>query len=236
MKLKTSTILALAAAVACMTSCLSKDGPIYSGTEMCTVVSSSRLVTDGGATFNIVESYATAIPDTLKRIMAQCEVLKQTDEYGTEYDIKLTSFEPVLTRNPVKKSTIAEGALGTDGINLSDCWIDGGYFNTYVNITEVPLSSTRHFINLEWDDLKSNADTVYVSLRHNGFGESFDNEEIDSDKLGISGYYASFPLAGIISSAGKEFVLHIDWEWFKNDSTKYLREKEKKSADISLSK
>lgn len=236
MKLKIFSFLACLAAIVCISSCIGTDGPIYSGSEMCTVVSGTLLVTDGGVAFNIIESYAGAIPDTLKRVVAQCEVLKQTDDKGTQYDIRLVSYEPVITKDPVKKSTADEEALGSDGINVYNCWVENGYINTYLNITELVLSKNKHAINLEWDDLKSCSDTVYVKLRHNGFGESYDNEALDSDNVGITGYYASFPLSGIIAGAGQEFVLHIDWEWFKVEASQYSHEKETLSADITLSK
>lgn len=236
MKLKASAIILFIAATAGLTSCLTSNGPIYSGTEMCTVVSATKLVTDGGATFNIVESYANPFPDTLKRLLAQCDVLRQADEKATEYDIRLNGYEPVLTKNPVTKSSADEDKLGNDGVNIYNCWVENGYLNAYVNITEVKLSKTKHSLDLEWDDLKSNADTVYVRLRHNGFGESFDNETIDNDNLTIAGYYTSFPLSGIITGAGNEFVLHIDWEWYKIEGSQYLHEKELLSVDIALSK
>ena len=49
-----------------------------------------------------------------------------------------------------------------------------------------------HTINLVYDDIRSNADTLYFEMRHNALGECPENPDIPLTSFEFAGTYTSF--------------------------------------------
>lgn len=231
-----ASILAILASAICISSCIHDNDILSSELCMVNVESPNRLITDTGLTFNVVESSVSAIPDTVKRVMILCDVLRQTGTSTEEYDVHLLNFAHVLTKQPVLKSTADEETIGSDGITPAQLWTGGGYLNGAIQFTSVINSKVSHTVNLVFDDTRSNSDTLYFSLHHNAHGESLEHEEIPQSMLTLSSDYVSFPVAGYIPEGKDEIVLHLDWNWYREEFGYLVKEKALHSFDILLAK
>ena len=234
MKHISAPAIALAALSLFLSSCLGKDAPIYSGTEACNVISSTRLVSDSGLTLNITGNHETPIPDTLKRVMVDCDVIGSTEGAGDEYDIRINSFTPMTVKNAVKAADFP-GELGEDGIDIEAAWLGGGYLNAFAAVTQVKESATVHSVNLEWEQERSGSDTLYFRFRHNAFGESFDNPDVSASSIETKGHYYSFPLDKLIPSGTKSIVIHLESDWFISSDGVLFREKKTYTGNLTYS-
>ena len=212
MKKHPALFLAAAVMAVCLTSCF-KDAILYSGTEMCTVLSSTRLHSDSGNILNI-KGGISSVPDTLKRIIVDCEITGGSSEYDDEFDVKILSYAPVIIKDVVSSEDSDEEELGNDGVNVQSAWIGGGYLNSFAVVTKQDDSKTTHSVNLVLDRQRSNSDTLYLKYHHNAFGDSFDNPDIDASDIIIEGQYYSFPLEGIIPSGVESIILFLESDWF----------------------
>lgn len=228
--------LCVLAATAFISSCIQDDTILYSDLRMVNVEGPSKLITDEGLVYNIVENSVSAIPDTLKRIMILCDVLNESGTTEDEYDIRLLNFARVLTKDAVLKSAADEEALGSDAIVPAQLWTGGKYINAAIQFTTVTGSKTYHTVNLVFDDTRNNPDTLFFSLRHNAHGESFENEEIDPSLLTTSSDYVSFPIADYIPAGKEKMVVKLECDWYKSEFQQYIREKEHHSIDFTFSK
>lgn len=226
MKHRSFISVSILAIFTALTSCLDNgEAPLYSGSEMCTVINSRQLRSDNGALFNITGTTESSIPDTLKRVFIDCNIMGYTEGTSNEYDIRVIGYSPVMIQD-IKKSGENPEGLGDDGIDIETVWIGGGYLNALTIITKVMGSDTAHDINLELDDIRSNTDTLYLTFRHNAHGESFDNPDVSGETIMTAAEYYSFPLKDIIPSSAESIILHLKYDWFSNSGDALLREKE----------
>lgn len=222
----------LAAALSILASCLPESDYMYSDTGMYTVISPLRLKTDSGSIYNITDNSVGPIADTLKRVMARCEVLRESNGRTGEYDVRIVDYMPAFVRDPLPADT-DDTSVGHDGVKVTQAWIAGGYLNSYVNFTACNPTSTVHDFHLLYDALRSNADTLFMEIRHNAMGECPENETADYSKLVLAGTYLSFPIDGLIPAEGKKPVLHLAWDWYIDDYV-YNKEKTTFSGDILI--
>lgn len=57
-------------------------------------------------------------------------------------------------------------------LQVKDAWFGGGYLNIRLGLEYNPSSNTPHLVNVVYDDVKSTADTVFLTLRHNAFADT----------------------------------------------------------------
>ena len=228
---------AISAAVAALllVSCLNKGEYLYSDTGMCTKISADRLQTDSGAIYNIVEnSSGSNFSESAKRVMISCDVQSAVPGTTNEYNIRLIDFREALVDEPFTASAMATDTLGNDGINVVQAWVSGGYLNSYLNITVMSYSDTDHDVRILFDDVRSNSDTLYFQMRHNAHGESPENPDMSFNQLSLAGLYASFPINGILPVGGKYPIVHLEWDWYIDDSSSYSREKSTRSGNLKV--
>lgn len=235
MKPSLSTVLFTAVTALLLVSCLPERDVLYSETGMCTTLGRNRLQTDSGNIYNIVENDSgSAISDTTKRVMISCDVISAVSEQSKEYNIRLIDFREALCEEPVLASSIDVDTLGQDGVNVIQAWVSGGYLNSFLNVAIMRNSDTVHDINLMYDDISSNADTLYFKMRHNAHGESPENPELSPSSLVFAGVYASFPVSGILPVGGKYPVVHLEWDWYVDDSAPVTSEKSTRSGNLKI--
>ena len=228
---------AISAAIAALllVSCLNKGEYLYTDTGMCTRIGADRLQTDSGAIYNIVEnSSGSNFSETSKRVMISCDVQSAVPGTTNEYNIRLIDFREALVDNPFTASAVAIDTLGNDGVNVVQAWVSGGYLNSYLNITVKSYSDTPHDIRVLYDDVRSNSDTLYFQMRHNAHGESPENPDMSFNQLSLAGLYASFPINGILPVGGKYPIVHLEWDWYIDDSSSYSREKSTRSGNLKI--
>lgn len=224
-------LLSALAVLFCSVSCLESDSPISTGTIICDTVSPARLKSDAGDFLNITENKTTAIPDTVKRVMINCDVLTQHKDDAHEFDIRLLEFAPVTIAEPVLASETDREELGDDALDTT-VWISGGYLNAFVSFTKLSGSNAEHTFNLVLDDTGSVSDTLFLTFTHNAYGESFDNPELDASKIAKSGKYFSYGIDKFIPSEKQSVILHIECLSFVTMDNIILREKVLKTGDL----
>ena len=235
MKSLVSKVIFIAFTAVLLISCLPDRDVLFTDSGMCTTLGRDRLQTDSGNIYNIVENDSgSLIPDTLKRIMVSCDVLSAVSCKSNEYDIRIIDFRGALCEEPVIASSIPLDTLGIDGVNVVQAWVSGGYLNSFLNITMMRNSDTAHDVNLLFDDFRSNADTLYFKMRHNAHGESLENPEMSLNDLAFAGLYASFPLNNILPVGGKYPIVHLEWDWYLDESSPGSREKSTRSGNIKV--
>lgn len=215
--------------------CQKDETILYEEICMVDVLSPNLLQTDYGFTYNIVETMADPIPDTQKRLIIACDVLRQRSS-DKDYDIRLLDYNTVLLKDPVLKSDPGDEPLGNDGINVTQAWAQGKYLNAQIQISAKSGSKMKHPVNLEFDDTRRNPDTLFFTFRHNGMDESLDNKSLPESSIYISQGYSSFPISQYFPADKQEMVLHIDWDWFIEAGGSLIREKEHHSTDIKFKK
>ena len=235
MKSLVSKVIFIAFTAVLLISCLPDRDVLFTDSGMCTTLGRDRLQTDSGNIYNIVENDSgSLIPDTLKRIMVSCDVLSAGSGKSNEYNIRIIDFRGALCEEPVIASSIPLDTLGIDGVNVVQAWVSGGYLNSFLNITMKRNSDTAHDVNLLFDDFRSNADTLYFKMRHNAHGESLENPEMSLNDLAFAGLYASFPLNNILPVGGKYPIVHLEWDWYLDESSPGSREKSTRSGNIKV--
>jgi len=210
----------LAVALAAV-SCIGDDTILCRDTVMGNI-KAGVLYTDGGLMYNIVETNVNVeVKDTV-RILAVCDVIRQTGDSDTEYDVRLVGYTIPLCKEALTASEVSDwDAVGNDPAGLQTGWFSGGYFNMYLQYCFDSSSKTVHTLNLVFDDLRSNDDTLFFELRHNAYGETYSEETKDNENLAINYAYASFPIEKYLPSGKESVVMSLDWRWYK-DSVGYL--------------
>ena len=235
MKSFVSRVFLTAVTAILLISCLPDRDVLFTDSGMCTTLGRDKLQTDSGNIYNIVENDSgSLIPDTLKRIMISCDVLSTVSGKSNEYNIRIIDFRGALCEEPVIASSIPLDTLGTDGVNVVQAWVSGGYLNSFLNVAMKKNSDTVHDINLLFDDFKSNADTLYLKMRHNAHGESPENPEESFNNLVFAGVYASFPLDNIMPIGGKYPIVHLEWDWYTDEYSPGSREKSTRSGNLKV--
>lgn len=208
-----SRIIILLAAFAASVSCLDLgDTILYTDTTMVNVVD-GHLVTDTGLIYYIEENNTDRSILDCERAMISCEVLRQRENTDREFMIRLTGFAESTLKDIVPLSTADEESIGNDPVDLMNGWISGGYFNAALQVTSVANSATKHVVNLVYDDVKSNSDTLYFALRHNGFGEVYGSEQSKGKEMKVVSGYFSFPISSLIPEGQSSIVLSFNWKW-----------------------
>ena len=234
MKKYSKMLLMAVIAALCAVSCLPEDDDaVYTDAGMCEIITPTRLKMDSGLIYNIVSNRAGDLEVGMKRLMIQCDVLRVTEGKENEYDVDLLSYAQVVCKDVVRASEADDAALGDDAINIVEGWIENGYFNAYLQITGVTASKTEHLVNLVFNDVRSNSDTLYFEMRHNAYGESFDNPDISTADLSIMEGYTSFPITELRPAGSGKIVMHFDWEWFNIVNNVLSSEKCPSSGDLT---
>ncbi len=215
-------IVVAATAALATVSCQKDDTLYYNNFTMGNIVD-GRFVSDQGNTFNVVENTCDGKLESEKRVMLRCDVLNATEGSSKEYDIRLTGFHRVLTKEAVALEDASEGEISVqDPVHIEELWFAGGYINMMIRVPMKAGSETKHFINLVHSKKE---DGKYVfNLRHNGYGEVW-SEENKSQIVISGGSYVSFPIADLIKE--DEATIILNWKWYEANEMTYNFNKEK---------
>ena len=227
------TLVCLSSLLFCATGCLFDNTLLYSDSGMCNVQSPTSVISDGGIVYNITENVSGATLTPGERLFIECDVLQRNEENEDEYDIRLNTCTKVTVKTPIDASSADWDEVGDDALNVYQGWIGNGYINTLLQFTSVTSSDTEHSFDLVFDDAQSNADTLYFDLKHNGYGECFDNEDVDTSKLGLEGKYVSFKISDYADKVNSTFIIRVRWEWYAVEGNAYVRQREAYWTDFS---
>lgn len=211
------TIISIAAAVLALVavSCQKDDTLYYNNLTMGNIVD-GRFVSDQGNTFNVIEQMCTGKLEEQSRAMVLCDVLNETKGASKEYDIRLTSFTPVVTKDAVALEDAAEGEIAVQNpVHIDQLWFSGGYMNMLIKFHYNEDNDQKHLVNLVWS--KDEEGKYILNFRHNAYGEVWSKE--NSSKLTISGGYVSFPINSFINE--DEATIVLNWKWYKSPGVGY---------------
>lgn len=204
-------IFSISLATACLCSCMKDNIYLYSDTSIGNIVD-GKFITDEGNIYNIVQQNYPGNLFESKRAMVLSDILKKTGE--NTYDIKLIEFADVLVKDVVKQSSLVnQDELGHNAADIVRGWGSGGYLNLLISFTHTRASKTPHIINLLFDDINSNSDTLKFTLFHNGNGETLEDE--GAKDIEVDNSYVSFPINDLIPADKDNIVVAIDWKWHR---------------------
>ena len=145
------------------------------------------------------------------------------------YETRIKMYEPVTRKAALAKNAADPAVYGTDAVALYQDW-GSDPLRRYINVscvtTSLKDSETPHTVDLVWDNVRSNSDTLYLELHHQGSGESYENDAYATSDFQIDTHFLRFDLADAIpSEAGESIVLHIEWDWFETQDDQLVRSK-----------
>lgn len=164
-----------------------------------------------------------------KRIYAEYTILGNAWENNNsldapmDYYIQLNYLREVLCKTPVKESFIQEDAehrndsIGNDPINVGRAWFGGKYLNIEFKFPAKENSGTRHFINIVQDDITTHNDSVYITFRHNAYGET-----PDKTKCFWNYGQVSFDLSSIVPEGKTSVPVKLIWTEYNNNATQKI--------------
>ncbi len=128
---------------------------------------------DNGIVYQISENATGGVIADSDRTLAYFDLLEKLSE--NNYKIRVNYIYSPLCKDAVVRSNASEDALAEDPLYIMEGWISGGYVNLMFEFTYKGNSSTRHLINLVYDDSQP-SDTLRFNFTHNGYGEGFAGE------------------------------------------------------------
>ena len=202
-------------------SCTHEDVSIYASYGVLQNVTSENnyeILTDRGNILVVTESNTIREVEEGKRVLANYEILSDKNQAKNIYEVKVNGFYNLLSKPLVNESFILDNedarrdSIGNDPF----IQIRGDFGGDYINIDfEVYFqygSTTRHLINLIYDDTNVESDTIRLTLRHNAYGETL----AQSYNL-ISGWgRCSFKIADLLPEGITTMPVILTWEQYEH--------------------
>lgn len=208
----------LLAAVSCK-----KDDSIIYGYQGFGTVSGADIILDDGITAIVRNIQCDGSYVECDRILIYCDLLKK--EAPSTYAINLRDWKKVLKKPCLVASEVTDWeAVGDDPVNINHGWTGSEFLNLDMYFSFKYDSQTSHFINLVYDDVASDTDTLRFTLRHNGYGESF--PDIPESEASLGRAYASFPVTEYSPDGQDEIAVKITWKWHKYEDGQLFPETE----------
>ena len=197
-------------------SCEKDDTLYYNNLTMGNIVE-GKFISDQGNIFNVVEKECTGTIDSLSRVMILCDVLRKTEGYENEYDIRLRDYSSVLEKDAItlENADAEEETSVTDPVLVDQLWYSGGYLNLLVKNFVKTDSDKKHLINLVYH-IDENGKYVF-EVRHNAYGEVYGVDGTGS--MTISGAYVSIPITKVIKEDSAKIIMK--WKWYREEASGY---------------
>ena len=136
-----------------------------------------EILTDKGNTLIVKKSYTSQKIENDKRVFVNYEMLSDENKNKNVYEVKVNGLYSLLSKPLVNESFIIRNeehrrdSIGNDPFNEIYTWFGGDYININFDVFHSQYSGKGHMINLVYDDLRADADTIYLALYHNAYGE-----------------------------------------------------------------
>ena len=161
-------------------SCLDDGDDIFVSYGVIQNASSSNnyeILTDKGNTLVVTKSYTGQTIENDKRVLVNFEILSDKDQNKNIYEIQVNGFYSLLSKPLVNESFILKDekarrdSIGNDPFNTISAKFGGDYLNINFEFLAEQGSNKKHMINLVYDDMRADADTIYLRLYHNAYDE-----------------------------------------------------------------
>lgn len=213
--LMSSVILIIAASLSfVLSSCSDDEKYVYVYSPRTASVSmgvarDGNIVTDKGNTLVVDESSVGHDLTDGERVFVNCNILDREDE--NTYLVRINKYYQLLTKDIIQASETDDEELGDDPVQVKDAWFGGGYLNMRLGLEYNPSSNTSHLVNVVYDDVKSTADTIFLTLRHNAFADTVHT------RVGTA--TASFNMEDIMDGKDSKVYVRLKWQWYTHHGT-----------------
>ncbi|MDR2473325.1 MAG: hypothetical protein LBD53_07195 [Tannerella sp.] len=186
-----------------------------------------QILTDKGNTLIVTESYTSQSIENGKRVFANFEVKSDKDSRKKIYEVKVNGFYQLLSKPVVNESyvlaneEVRRDSIGNDPFIDVYAWFGGDYININFEAFFKNYSSVKHLINLVYDDTRSTSDTLYLSLKHNAYGETANNNMYLHSGIGR----CSFLLSNLLAADIKYKPVKLTWLEYRYDGHHVERSK-----------
>lgn len=216
---------AIAAVIVMASSCSKDEAVIYNDVTMGTLSDDSRILTDAGNVYDIVDGKSVEGIESGTRVLVTCDILGRIDETANQYNVRLNNVEVPILGSTVESADVDLSGWG-DAVSVSDAWISAGYLNLYCVWIGHRNSSVEHGLMLVHDSTV--ADTVSFSLVHDAKGEGFYKDTAVPSDLKTIYKTATFPVGKYVSE--KNVTVKLSWTWHKTGGQYIYPETEKISV------
>ena len=187
-------------------------------------------------TLNVTEDRTDSGWARQQTVFFQYDILNRTA--NDRYDIRVIAYYPVERKLVRPKSAVSAEEYGSDAVAFHEDWgfnREKRTFNVSCYITTLKDSETQHTITLVADEARSNADTLYLELHHQGFGETYENEAYEPKDFIVENRFLRFDLGSVFPvNARKDLVLTLEWDWFPTENGALVRQREHFQASADL--
>ncbi|MDR0574541.1 MAG: hypothetical protein LBG96_11020 [Tannerella sp.] len=136
-----------------------------------------EILTDKGNTLVVTKTYTTETIEEDKRVLVNYEILSDKDKSRNIYEVRVNGFYNLLSKPLVNESFILQDeearrdSIGNDPFSHIYAVFGGNFINIDFEVWHLQSSNEKHMINLVYDDTRAGADTIYLTLYHNAYGE-----------------------------------------------------------------
>ena len=177
-----------------------------------------EILTDKGNTLVVTKSYSSQSIEEGKRVLVNYEILSDDKKNKKIYEVKVNIFYSLLAKPLIDESFILQNeefyrdSIGNDPFNSISARFGGEYINIDFEVFHSQYSNKKHMINLVYDDLRADADTIYLSLYHNAYGE------IPGKEQGlVLGYgKSSFKIADLLPEGVTSKHVRLTWTEYQS--------------------
>ena len=161
-------------------SCLDDNEDIYVSYGVIRNVNSSNnyeILTDKGNTLQVTKSHTIHSIENDKRVLVNFEIVSEKESSKKIFEVNVNGFYNLLSKPVVYESFILQNedvrrdSIGNDPFSQIDFGFGGNYINIDFKVLHSSYSDVKHMINLVYDDTRTNADTLHLTLYHNAYGE-----------------------------------------------------------------
>ena len=169
-----------------------------------------EIFTDKGNTLVVTKTGSSQFIENGKRVLVNYSILSDKDKDKKVYEVSVNGFYNLLSKALVYESFILQDeevrrdSIGNDPFNRLYAGFGGEYINIAFDFWFDSYSNQTHLINLVYDDIRADADTIYLTLYHNAYGEVPDQQYYLSNGTGRCSFKISDLLpAGLTSKPVK---------------------------------
>ena len=136
-----------------------------------------EILTDKGNTLKVTKSQTIHTIENDKRVLVNFEVLSDKESNKKIYEVSVNGFYNLLSKPVVYESFILQDeearrdSIGNDPFSQIYAAFGGNFINIDFKVLHANYSNVKHMINLVYDDTRADADTIYLTLYHNAYGE-----------------------------------------------------------------
>ena len=176
-------------------------------------VNNYEILTDKGNTLIVTKSHTSQTIENDKRVLVNYEVMSDKEKNKKIYEVSVNGFYNLLSKPVVYESFILQDeearrdSIGNDPFNQIDAAFSGDFININFEVLHLQYSNVKHMINLVYDDMRADADTIYLTIYHNAY------EEVPGKGLYLQKGFgrSSFKISDLLPSGVASKVVQIKW-------------------------